>query len=229
MKQGNAHYKPEELHKLIIKYSDVILPLSELLQVEWDKWKGDSRAEIDEISSRINKGVVYQYFLDRMESLSAPTYVESEPYVLSFLGIKWKSAPIVTKIAGLQGCELIDKVLADVNNTLPENTTVIMLSHHSRYCMRGYKDSNIHQSLLGNVPTPEYSYGWRYSESDLYLEIKGTIPKPTKARHYYQHATTTLSSLKQLTSLPNSEFVVLNDEQVSGLNRVVRVYKELTE
>jgi hypothetical protein len=86
MKQGSVHYKPEELHKLITKYDDIISPVDTILQAEWDKWEGDSIAEIDEISSRIDKDVVYQYFLDHMEYLSTPTYVTS-PRTNSFLGV----------------------------------------------------------------------------------------------------------------------------------------------
>ena len=224
MKQGSVHYKPEELHKLITEYDDIISPVDTILQAEWDKWKCDSIAEIDEISSRIDKGDVYQYFLDHTEYLSTPTYVTS-PRTNPFLGVKWKSVT-TTETKGLCGGELLDKVLADVNNTLPVKATVVLLPNNLRLWRRGRVCSDERLSRLGYIPTPAHSYGWRYTD-DVYLEIKSTIPKPTKSQSYYQEATTTLSSLKQLTALPNSEFVVLNDEQVGGLNEAVRVYKEI--
>lgn len=234
MKQGSVHYKPEELHKLITKYDDTISHVDTILQAEWDEWKCDSIAEIDEIRGGLDAEVIYQSYLNHIKTLSTTNYVKSEPHINSFLGIKWKSAPIITEVVGLEGYELIDEALRIVNKTLPDKVKVVMLSNASVYgsvrvvIEGGRLIVDERRVTLGGV-LPAYLSRWSYADKNVYLKIKGTIPQPTESQSYYQEATTTLSSLKRLTSLPNSEFVVLNDEQVGGLNGVVRVYKELTE
>ena len=229
MKQGSVHYKPEELHKLITKYDDIISPVATTLQAEWDKWECDSIAEIDEIRGGLDADAIYQSYLSHIKTLSTTNYVKSEPHINSFLGVKWKSAPIITKVVGLESYALIDEALRIVNNTLPDKVKVIKLSSSLIYGsvrMRSYVNEK--RVPLG-VTLPKHLGDWHNTGSNVYLKIKGAIPEPTKSQSYYQQVTTTLSSLKQLTSLPNSEFVVLNNEQVGGLNEVVRVYKELTE
>ena len=237
MKQGSVHYKPEELHKLITKYDDIISPVDTILQAEWDKWKCDSIAEVEGIRSGLDVEAIYQSYLNHIKTLSTTNYVKSEPHINSFLGIKWKSAPTLTIVKGLEGYELIDEALRIVNKTLPDKVKAVMLSNASIYgsvrvvieggrLISGCVDER--RVTLGGV-LPAYLSSWSYADKNVYLKIKSTTPEPTKSQSYYQQATTTLSSLKQLTALPNSEFVVLNDEQVGGLNEVVRVYKELTE
>ena len=229
MKQGSVHYKPEELHRLITKYDDIISLPAKRLQEEWDKWEYDSKAEVGAIMGGLDVEAIYQFYLSHIKILSTTNYVKSEPRTNSFLGIKWKSAPTITKIKGLENCALIGEALRIVNKTLPDKVKVIMLSHdsvHNSIPRFGYADEK--NALLGGL-LPVGKRAYHLADKGVHLNIKGAIPKPTKYQTYYQQATTTLSSLKQLTSLPDSEFVVLNDEQVDGLNEVVRIYKELTE
>ena len=216
MKQGSVHYKPEELHKLITEYDDIISPVDTILQAEWDKWKCDSEVEIGKTMGELDVDVIYKQLVETMQTLSASTYSEDTPNSYSFLWFKWKSTPPLIETKGLGGYALIGGVLSTVNKELPKNAKV---------CLGGsqYLDGGEVSYKVGKLSYPS---SWMRADN-VYLCITSTTPEPTKSQSYYQEATTTLSSLKQLTALPNSEFVVLNDEQVGGLNEAVRVYKEI--
>jgi hypothetical protein len=215
-------YKPDALKKIIEHCEEVILPVAEAHEKEWEEWEKKSSKEIKALDKEVDIRSLRDNF-KRLKLLNWGYMQEVVPITYKFLWWKWersvtrythRKTPVVDYLK-----EISYKLGIEPRGSIKLESSPLSPQYYEVSCKKYKRWTYILGQVLSESNTPVY----------IYLIIKGTIPCPSAPKDKYTNNIAFLKQAKMLVNLPSSEGITLSEDQGGELNDLLKTVYKLEE